>query len=157
MRRSGRLYNGLGFRISVHEDTDTDGDVDGSDLWYHFVYDTKWRIVATFRADDNSPKEQFLYHQAGLDGSGGSSYIDAVVLRQKDDNSGWTNLADGVLEQRYYYCQNWRADVAAIVTSGGKMMEWVKYSSYGVPIGLPAGDTDSDGDCDQHCNPTTKP
>ena len=29
------------------------------------------------------------------------------------------------------------------------MMEWVKYSSYGVPIGLPAGDTDSDGDCDQ--------
>ena len=29
------------------------------------------------------------------------------------------------------------------------MMEWVKHSSYGVPIGLPAGDTDSDGDCDQ--------
>ena len=25
------------------------------------------------------------------------------------------------------------------------MMEWVKYSSYGVPFGLPAGDTDNGG------------
>ena len=62
-------YNGLGFRISVHEDTDqlegADGDVDGGDLWYHLVYDINWRRVATFRADDNSPKEQFLYQQAG--------------------------------------------------------------------------------------------
>jgi len=82
-------------------------------------------------------------------GSDGSSYIDTVVLRQKDDNSGWTSAADGVLEQRYYYCQNWRADVSAIVNASGKMMEWVKYSSYGIPFGLPAGDTDSDGDCDQ--------
>ena len=68
-------YNGLGFRISVHEDTDqsgaADGDVDGSDLWYHYVYDTKWRMVATFRADDNDPKVQYLYQQAGLDGRGG--------------------------------------------------------------------------------------
>jgi RHS repeat-associated protein len=28
------------------------------------------------------------------------------------------------------------------------MVEWVKYSSYGVPFALPAGDTDSDGDWD---------
>ena len=28
------------------------------------------------------------------------------------------------------------------------MLEWVKYSSYGVPFGLPGGDTNSDGDCD---------
>lgn len=26
------------------------------------------------------------------------------------------------------------------------MVEWLKYSSYGVPFGLPKGDTDSDGD-----------
>jgi len=49
-------------------------------------------------------------------------YIDAVVLRQRDDNSGWANLADGVLEQRYYYCQNWRADVSVIVHGSGMMM-----------------------------------
>ncbi len=118
-----------------------DGDV--NDIKYHRVYNDNWQQVAVYRADDDDPKELFLYHQAGLDGSGGSSYIDAVVLRQKNDNSGWTNAADGTLEQRYYYCQNWRADVVAIVTSAGKMMEWVKYSAYGVPYGLPAGDTDS--------------
>ena len=28
------------------------------------------------------------------------------------------------------------------------MVEWVKYSSYGVPFGLPKGDQDSDGDLD---------
>jgi RHS repeat-associated protein len=28
------------------------------------------------------------------------------------------------------------------------MLEWDKYSAYGVPFGLPGGDTDSDGDCD---------
>jgi len=50
-----------------------------------------------------------------------------VVLRQKDDNSGWLNSADETLEQRYYYCQNWRADVAAIVYGYGMMMEWVSF------------------------------
>jgi len=47
-----------------------------------------------------------------------------VVLRQKDDNSGWLNSADETLEQRYYYCQNWRADVSAIVNGSGMMMAW---------------------------------
>ncbi len=47
-----------------------------------------------------------------------------MVLCQKDANSGWKSAADGTLEQRYYYCQNWRADVSAIVTLDGKMMEW---------------------------------
>jgi len=56
---------------------------------------------------------------------------------------------DGVLGQRYDFCQNWCADVSAIVNGSGKMMEWVKYYSYGIPFSLPAGDTDSDGDCDQ--------
>jgi hypothetical protein len=50
---------------------------------------------------------------------------------------------------RFYYCQNWRSDVVALVGSDGRMLEWVKYSSYGIPIGMPCGDTDSDGDCDQ--------
>jgi len=72
-----------------------------------------------------------------------------VILRQRDHNSGWTSAADGTLEQRRYYCQNWRADVSAIVTSAGVMVEWAKFSAYGIPFGLPAGDTDSDGHCDQ--------
>ena len=58
-------YNGLGFRIAVHEDTDTDSDVDGSDLWYYFAYDERWRMVATYRSSDTDPKERFVHQQAG--------------------------------------------------------------------------------------------
>ena len=141
-------YNGLNYRISVHEDTDTDGDVDGDDKWFHTAYDERWRGVATFRESDSDPKEQFLIHNAGLSGYGTGSYIDLVALRDKDANTAWTAASDGTLEQRIFYCQNWRADVVAVVAAGGTMLEWVKYSAYGVPFGLPGGDTDSDGDCD---------
>ncbi|HEX9784101.1 MAG TPA: hypothetical protein VGA56_15385, partial [Opitutaceae bacterium] len=140
--------NGLGFRISVHEDTDDDADVDSNDKWFHFAFDERWRMVATFREDDSDPKEQFVNHNAGADGLGGSSYIDLLAVRDKDANTAWTSASDGVLEERMCYCQNWRADVSAIVSSSGRMQEWVKYSAYGVPFGLPGGDTDSDGDCD---------
>ncbi len=78
-----------------------------------------------------------------------------MIFRQRDANSGWTGsaprregAADGTLEERRYYCQNWRGDLSAILTSGGVMVEWAKFTSYGIPIGLPGGDTDSDGDCD---------
>ena len=141
-------YNALNQRIMFHEDTEPDGDVDASDPKYYLIYDERWRHIATYRADDDNPKELFVYHQAGLDGSGGSSYIDSVILRQRDANSGWASAADGTLEERRYYCQNWRADVSAIITSGGLIVEWAKYTAYGIPFGLPGGDTDSDGDCD---------
>src|SRR5262249_13518744 len=77
-----------------------------------------------------------------------SSYINAIVSRYKDANTAWTSASDGTLEQVYYCCQNWRGDVSALVTDAGAMVEWDKYSAYGIPFGLPAGDTDSDGDCD---------
>jgi len=141
-------YNGLGYRISVHQDVGMDGDVDANDVKFHFIYDDRWRHAATYRADDDDPKGLFLYHQAGLDGSGNSSYIDDMILRQRDADTAWTSAADGTLEERLYYCQNWRADVSAIITAGGAMQEWVKYSPYGVAMALPAGDTDSDFDCD---------
>jgi len=87
-------------------------------------------------------------HEAGLDGRGGSSYIDLVACVNQDLSSAWTSASDGVLETRRYYCQNWRADVVALVSSSGWMLEQDRYSSYGVPLGLPGGDTNSDGDCD---------
>lgn len=74
--------------------------------------------------------------------------IDLVVLRRKDANTAWTSASDGALEQRLYFCQKWRADVSALVSSAGAMFEWAKYCSYGIPFGLPAADTNSDGDCD---------
>jgi len=134
-------YNGLGFRISETFDTDTDGDVDGNDVTYHFAFDERWRIVATYVNDDAAadPKEVFVHHAAGASGYGSSSYIDAVILRDADLDQDWDEPSDG-LDTRHYYCQNWRADVSAIIDDSGHIVERVMYSPYGVPFGIPAGD-----------------
>ncbi|MCC7014855.1 MAG: hypothetical protein IT454_19995 [Planctomycetes bacterium] len=141
-------YNGLGFLITRHQDTNRSGTVTSDDKKYHTFYDERWRPVATYRGADTDAKEQFVYHCAGDDGYGGSSYIDACVLRDKDASTAWTSASDGGFDERVYYCQNWRADVVAIVSSAGELWEWAKYSAYGAPFGMPAGDCDSDGDCD---------
>jgi len=140
-------YNGLGFLVVRHQDTDGSGKVDGSDKKYHTYYDERWRQIATFRESDALPKEQFVYHCAGNGGWGGSSYIDSTLLRDKDQSTAWTAQADRT-ETRAYYCQNWRADVVVIVDHAAAIQEAVRYSAYGVPIGLPMGDADADGDCD---------
>ena len=143
-------YSGLGHRIGWHYDVDADGTVEDTsdDPWYRFVYDERWRIVATYRDSDSSPKEQFVYHNAGAGGYGGSSYIDTVVLRDKDANNAWSAASDAILEERIYYCHNWRGDVVALIDDTADQVEQVRYSSYGVPFGLPMGDTDGDGDLD---------
>jgi len=141
-------YNGLGHMIGVHEDTDADGDCDGSDIWFYPVYDEEWREVARYRESDSYPKEQFVNAMAGLDGYGRSSYINDVVCRERDNTSGWLAASAGTLEERYYLCQNWRGDVSALVSSARELHEMDKYSAYGVPFGLPGGDADSDGDND---------
>ncbi|MBL8693274.1 MAG: hypothetical protein JNJ88_04180 [Planctomycetes bacterium] len=135
-------YNGLGFRIGWHADFDSDGDVDSSDPWRYPVYDPAWRMLALYRGTETTPREEFVPQLAGNSGFGGSSLLDGAILRYRDTNG------DGTLEEKRYYCQNFRGDVSALVTSGGALSEWVKYSPYGIPFGLPAGDTDSDGDCD---------
>jgi RHS repeat-associated protein len=141
-------YNGLGHMIMVHEDTNASGGIDGSDVTFYPAYDEGWREVARYRAGDTSPKEQFVNATAGLDGYGRSSYINDVVLRDRDNTSGWLAASDGTLEERYYYCPNWRGDVSALVHHQRYMAEWVKYSPYGIPFGLPGGDSNSDGDND---------
>jgi RHS repeat-associated protein len=141
-------YNGLNYRIRTRTPTDYQsygaGEDDGPPIswnpWYSFGYDERWRMINTYRDTDSSPKERFVYHAAGLGGYGGSSYIDSVILRDRDANTAWGSAADGTLEERRYYCQNWRADVSAVLTDTGKLVESVKYSSYGVPTCLPAGD-----------------
>ncbi len=131
------------------------GGLDDCDPWFHFVYDTRWRIVAVYRVlhwkdgggwtFDDDPKERFVYHNAGLDGYGGSSYIDAVILRDRDANTPWPDEADGTLEERVYYCQNWRADVVALFNSSGHMLQQVRYDPYGVPFGISKADINADG------------
>ncbi|HFE46518.1 MAG TPA: hypothetical protein ENJ18_13665, partial [Nannocystis exedens] len=94
----------------------------------------------------------WLFRRLDLDGNGGftgtgeldeiGTFNDVNELLARDID------ADSTREERVYSCQNWRADVSAVLTDSGKMVEWVKYLAYGVPFALPAGDTDSDGDWD---------
>jgi hypothetical protein len=141
-------YNGLGQRIGNWHDNNLDGKVDHKDLWYSFAYDAPapggWRHVATFRGSDTLPKEQFIYHNAGEGGFGGSSELDAVILRDKDASTGWTSVTDG-LDERRYYCQTGRNDVVALVSDTGAIVERSRYLSNGLPFGSPKGDTNFDG------------
>ena len=128
-------YNGLNQMIMFNEPPSLSGNPN-----VYLCLDDRWRIVATYVASDSSPKEQFYYHAAGLGGKGGSSYIDSVIFRDRDNTTAFPSSSDGTLEERTCYCQNWRSDVSAIVTSGGSLVEWVKYTGYGVPLSIPAGD-----------------
>jgi len=138
---------------STGKDTNASGTVDSSDPWYWYVQDSRWRTAATFRAsawgfsgsNDTNPKETTIYHAAGLGGRGGSSYIDGVILADKDMTNGWGGAADGTREKRVYLLQNWRADVSCVTDQNGKVVEWVKYSPYGVPFRIDPADVDRDG------------
>jgi len=140
-------YYGNNFRASEHYDADADADVDSNDPTYFFAWDEGWRLAAVHRGSDANPKERFLHHQAGNSGYGGSSYIDSLVLRDRDANTAWTSASDGTLEEQRYYCQSWRHDVVAMVTSGGSLAERARYSAYGVAFGIPLGDVNGDGAC----------
>ncbi len=147
-------YNGLGHRITWHYDVDADGTLESTsdDPVYHFVHDERWRPLETYRdthsSIDSDPKERFDYHAAGLGGSGSSSYIDRVILRDRDHNSGWASAADGTLEERLYLLQNWRADVIAIILPNGGPQMYYRYDAYGVPFAINAGDVNGDGSVD---------
>ena len=39
-----------------------------------------------------------------MDGMGGSSYTDAVTLRDRDKTNNWYDSADSTREVRTYYC-----------------------------------------------------
>lgn len=130
-------YNGLAYRIAEHADTDDDGDVDGADEWHYFANDTSRRIVAMLVDSDTAPTKQYVHHNAGADGFGGSLYVDLIVLRDRD------TTGNGALNERLYYGQDLAAGVSTIFTGAGRPKEHVRYFAYGTPFGLPAADTDS--------------
>gem|GEM_PF-4363673 len=135
-------YDGLGQRNGWHYDINASGTVDSSDPWVWFVHDDRWRQVATFRGGDTSPKERFVHHNAGLDGFGGSSYIDSVILADRNQMNGTTDTpwadaaADTTCETRTCLLQNWRADTSVLMkatSGGGVVLQRIKYSPYGTP------------------------
>ena len=127
--------------------------MDASDAWRRFGYDHRWRVVAEHHDAETTPRLSYLHDAAGLDGRATGSYIDEVICRERRvviDENDPQNPAEGgnAFNERLYYCQNRRADVVAMVDSAGRQVEQARYSAYGVPFGLPAGDADSDGDVD---------
>lgn len=151
-------YNGLGQRIGWHYDANADTSVNSSDPWYWFILDDRWRIVSTYRVawsspnwvpdGDTRPKERFVHHAAGFDGSGGSSYIDAQILSDRDNSSGWTSQGDQTLEERYHYLQNWRNDLCALTNDGGVIVRRFRYSAYGSRTEIAGADYNVDGTVD---------
>ncbi|MCW5777086.1 MAG: hypothetical protein KIS87_11660 [Phycisphaeraceae bacterium] len=152
-------YNGLGYLIGEHADFNADSEVDGDDPWRWFVYDERWRVIASYRGTDEAveadAKERFVYHAAGFRSSG--SYIDDLILRDRDavqpeadpantdPAQTWLFESDGVLEERVFICQNWRADVALVVDSSGAAVQRAWYTAYGVPTGADRADLNGDG------------
>ncbi|MBX3322247.1 MAG: hypothetical protein KF757_04580 [Phycisphaeraceae bacterium] len=132
-------YNGLNQRITAHFDTNGVDGVTGADVVSHFAYDSRWRIVARYEDTNSDPTEQFVFHNAGLASTGSGSYIDAVMLRDRD------TTANGTLDERVYYLHNWRSDIVALISHAGSQIEQVRYEPYGTPFGIPAGDIDADG------------
>lgn len=130
-------YNGLNWRISAINDSDADGSLADETAEY-YAYDESWRLVAVYdgAAAVDEPTEQYLHHNAGLDGRGRSGYLDKVILRDRDTTGG----SPDTLDERVYYLHNWRSDTAMLLSAAGEQLETVRYSAYGVPFSLAAGD-----------------
>ena len=65
-----------------------------------------------------------------------------MLLRDRNAN------ADGTLEERLYYMQNWRAEVVLIADADGSLEERVDYSAYGEAILERTADFDGNGEVD---------
>jgi len=139
------------------DDDVTDAGGSGDPVTY-FGYDERWRVAGAWVSDANAtpssstPTERWVHHAAGARGMGGSSYIDSVVMRDRDvvTSGGSANsTSDGgtdALEERIYVLQNWRADVVATVGRTGTLIEWMQYTAYGSAITNPPGNADFNGD-----------
>lgn len=141
-------YNGLNHRVGWHYDVNADTTVDGSDVWYYFIYDRQWRMVATVRQGDTDAKELFVNHQAGSNGTSNALPLDATILRDRESTNTWAGASPGTTYNRAYYCQNYfggRGDVVVVLSNAGAISQQLRYSAYGVPYGMPAGDTDFNG------------
>ena len=123
-------YNGLGQRISESDGTDTE----------YLIYDDSWQLIS--RHDGTAYTEEILHHHAGLDGLGGSSAMDSVILRRTFLSSGSPQTED----KRWYILQNWRNDPVVTLTDAGVQVERVHFSPYGEAFGIPSGDLDFNGE-----------
>lgn len=115
-------YNGLGQRVAYK--------LNGTGTWYDLVQDEQWREVGVVDRTNNKLLERTLYHNAGLNGRGGSSYIDSAAIRETNPTSPGSGITP-LMQTHWYTLQNWRADVVATLTSNGSLTAWSSYTAYG--------------------------
>lgn len=115
-------YNGLGQRVAYK--------LNGTGTWYDLVQDEQWREVAVYDRTNNKLLERTLYHNAGLNGRGGSSYIDSAAIRGTNPSTP-SGSYPPVMQDTWYVLQNWRADVVATLASDGTHSAWSSYTAYG--------------------------
>lgn len=93
----------------------------------YLIYDDSWQLIARFDGASSKYTEEILYHHAGLDGLGGSSPMDSVILRRTYLTTGSPQTED----KRWYILQNWRNDPVVTLTDAGVQVERVRFSPYG--------------------------
>ncbi len=81
--------NGLGFRNMWQYEGDVDGTLEDAERYY-FMLDERWRVIGTLRDQDAHPKEALVHHAAGQSAFGGSSSIDSIILRDRDNYTNST-------------------------------------------------------------------
>ncbi len=125
--------------------------VDSHDPVFFIAVDPQGRRVATYRGTDTYPKETFVYHP---DGVRGPHFQGGVMLRDRYSGlattpSTWASAAgNATRDERMYYASDYRGNVIALVQSDSTIAEQYRYSSSGVPFGLPAGSIKGDGKVD---------
>jgi len=143
-------YNGVGHRITWHDDADNDADVDGSDPAYHLAVTEGGSMLAVYRGSDANVKEQIYLHLRGLNGwpSVKCDGETEVIVVDADRSTAWSAAADTVTETRSYLLTNQRGDVVTVISDAGRVRERPRYSAYGVPMLIMRTDWDADGDVD---------
>ncbi len=111
------------------------------------MHDERWRQIATFRGDDDDPKERFVYHAAGLDGMGDPVTLTPWSLRTRTTATGG-GMSPTACSSSVATSATWRNDTALIATDVGALVEATKFAGYGESFNVPAGDVNSDGDWD---------
>jgi RHS repeat-associated protein len=77
--------------------------------------------------------------------SGGSSYLDSLVLTQRDLNTTWGSAADSDAEAWHYPLTNWRNDTVRVEGDVGGILAGYRYSAYGSRSNTLAADFNQDG------------
>ena len=55
----------------------------------------------------------------------------SIFKRERDHNTNWYDAADGTMERGDYVLRNWRGDNVLVLTDGGNIVKYTKYSACG--------------------------